>query len=213
MCKFKDIVSYCLFLILLNSCNGQSNIDTCKLSYKNARNNLNNYYKNTDQSLILKALQEVNQSLQCQDTRHKAIDLKISLLAILKMYKNGYQFIDSLNENDFSAKYKKTMNHNYFLALEYEEKSDTANRNKLLNETVANIQNYIRQENMPQGKLDEEAYYDLFFVKKKVMSLEKINAEIDLLKKQYPRDEEFFDALKSSMDEETKVVNPFEPPQ
>jgi len=91
------------------------------------------------------------------------------------------------------------MNYNYFLALEYESKADTANRNKYFNEIIAHIQNYIQQENISKDKLNEEAYYDLFSVKAKVLSKEKISSEIDLLKEQYPKEKDFFDVLKETL--------------
>ena len=157
-------------IILLGSCNAQSKqLKDCQLSYKNAKADFSTYYKINEKLLLNKSLNNVEQALKCKETRYKAIDLKISLLILLKKYRNGYKFIDSLSEKDFKKGYKKKMNYNYFLALEYESKADTANRNKYFNEIIAHIQNYIQQENISKDKLNEEAYYDLFSVKAKVL--------------------------------------------
>ena len=139
------------------------------MDYYIIRNGISTYYKINEKLLLNKSLNNVEQALKCKETRYKAIDLKISLLILLKKYRNGYKFIDSLSEKDFKKGYKKKMNYNYFLALEYESKADTANRNKYFNEIIAHIQNYIQQENISKDKLNEEAYYDLFSVKAKVL--------------------------------------------
>lgn len=209
MYMFNKILRSSFFLILLNSCLGQSaNVDKCKTSYKKARENFNSYYKNNDQSLIQEALPNAEQAIQCEQTKYAAIDLKISLLILLKKYKNGHEFIDSLSENDFKVKYKKKMYYNYFIAMEYESNADTVNRDKFLNEIVNSIQNYILAENMPKDKLDEEAYYTLYTIKKRLSSLTQLNNEIDLLKQKYPYEKDFFDALKETLNGEEKSANP-----
>ena len=181
-------------------------ITSCTSNFKIASNNYADYFKKKDSSLLKQALFHIEKSLNCQQTRRGAIDLKISLLSLLKEYKRGYEFIDSLNDNDFTAKYKKGMDYNYFLALEYEAKSDTANRNKLLNETVTNIQNYIRQKDISKENFPEEAYYDFYFIKKRFMNFGEINAELNFLKKEYPQEKEFFDGL-GTVNEQKNEVN------
>src|SRR5580658_3903766 len=115
-----------LFIYSFSSCRGQSNNkDSCIAHLKNARRNINSYYKNSEQALLFVALKEVEQSTQCTETRYGAIELKLSLLLILKKYKEGYIYTDSLSESDFKYKYKRQMWHNYFLALNYESNFDT----------------------------------------------------------------------------------------
>jgi hypothetical protein len=200
-------IKFSIFLLLLNSCSGPSDTNNCVTNYKLARNNYADYFKNKDSSLLKQALSDIEKSFECQKTKRGAIDLKIALLSMLKEYKKDYEFIDSLNENDFSKKYKKNMNYNLFRALDYKERGDTINHNKLLNETIENIHNYIQQESMPQGEVDEEAYLDLFVMKKQLEKPEKIKAEINLLKKEYPQEGEFFDGLEGSLFEEPNEVN------
>lgn len=193
-------------LFTLNSCNGQAkDKDDCVLHLKNARKSFNSYYQNNEDSALISALNEVEKSMQCIETRRGAVELKLSLLMLLKKYPEGYKYIDSLTENDFKLSYKKTLAYNYFLASEYESKGDTVMRNKLLNETVSNIQKYIQGENMPDHKINEEAYYDLFLIKSKILTQEQMNVEIALLKRKYPKNKDFFDALEDSFNESPKV--------
>lgn len=210
--KLKTILTGFVIIVFLNQCNGQSKeLKDCKLSYKNARTNFNAYYKKNEHSLLQKSLSDVEQAMKCKETRHQAIDLKISLLILLEKYKSGYEFIDSLSENDFRASYKKKMNYYYFYALDYESKGDTLSRNQFFNEIIIDIQDYIERDSMPYDNLKQEAYYDLFTVKRKVINVQQINAEIDLLKKKYPKEKDFFDSLKESLIEEPKVVSPLPP--
>ncbi len=194
-------ISFILFN-LFNSCNGQvKSLEDCRSHYKNALTGLNAYYKNNKTSLLQESLTNIQESLKCPETRYKSIDLKISLLILLKRYQSGYEFIDSLSENDFNAKFKKKMNHDYFHALDYESKSDTASRNRLFNEIVADIQRYIQNENMGKDTLNEEAYILLFSFKKTLVGLKKVDAEIDSLKGKYPLKKDYLDDLKNAIRE------------
>jgi hypothetical protein len=135
----KKTTIFCFFFTLF-SCNSQSTkTDNCKLQFKAAKDSLNAYYRGNEESLLQSALENVERSIRCDEIRDKSIELKISLLILLKKYKIGYMFIDSLRRDDFKASYKKKMNYNYFLVLEHESKGDTTNRDKLLNEIISDI--------------------------------------------------------------------------
>ncbi|MBS1948277.1 MAG: hypothetical protein JST47_10965 [Bacteroidetes bacterium] len=186
-------------IVYFDSCNGQSqNSDTCITHLKNARRNLNAYYKSNDQSSLAIAMNEVEQSMQCDKTKRGAIELKLSLLILLNQYQHGYQYVDSLGETDFKLKYKKGMWQNFFLALECESKFDTVGRNKYYNNIIPIVENYIQSENKQKGQIDEEPYYDLFFIKAKVSDPKQIDFELDSLKQKYPSEGDFFEGLKST---------------
>lgn len=204
------IVAFSFILLnLFNSCDGQvKNLEDCRLHYKNALTELNAYYKNNKTSLLQESLANIQESLKCPETRYKSIELKISLLILLKRYQSGYEFIDSLSDNDFNAKFKKKMNHDYFRALEYESKSDTANSSRLLNGIVADIQNYIQNENTPKDSLDLDAYLALFLIKKKVSNMKQIETEIDLLKEKYPNEKDDLEGIKNTIFEKTQFSSP-----
>jgi hypothetical protein len=209
MSKFNTALAGLSLILCFTSCNGQSKQSAdCIASYKKAKTALNTYYGNNEQSLLQESLNNVEQAIRCEETKFKAIDLKISLLMLLKKYKTGYQFIDSLSEKDFSTGYKKKMNYNFFLAMEYESKKDTFNRNLVLNVVILDIQNYIQNEKMPVGKLDDQVYYDLYTIKSKILDQSKLSTEIDSLKKIYPGQEAFFESLKESFNDESKKSIP-----
>lgn len=115
---------YGLFFVAFANCIGHSKRDSCKISYKTARAVLNSYYHSNDQTELLTALEDVNRSMQCPETRAASIELKISLLSLLKRFREGYQFVDSLSGSDFEKSYKKKTYSNFFTALEYESMLD-----------------------------------------------------------------------------------------
>jgi hypothetical protein len=159
----KTLLFYCLYVIV-NGCNGQSkDLENCKLHYRKATANIDIYYQNKDTSLLKNALGDVEQSLECPETKKASIEIKIGILSLLKEYGNAYRYIDSLKDSDFKLKYKKMMDYNYFLALDRESKSDTIGRNRFIDSAKSLIQNYINKE----SKFDEEAYYDLFYISSK----------------------------------------------
>jgi len=196
-----------VLLVFFCNCKGDSQrIDSCESAYKNARINYNQYFRNNQEQLLNNALLAIDQAMQCEKLRLKAVDLKVSLLILLKNYERGYKFIDSLNENDFNKKYKKSMDYNYFLALSYESKGDTVSRNRFLSKIVNDIGNYIRQEESRFGKIDEETYYDLFIVKSRFTTKSQIKFEIDSLKSIHPTEKEFLDAVESTVNHDSSVV-------
>jgi len=167
----RKIIFYCLVIIFFSNCKREyNNSDYSESAYKNAEKNLDKYYQTKDESYLQLALNNVEQSLQSSQTRHEAIALKIDLLSQSKNYTWGYKFVDSLNASDFKIKYKKEMWHYYFHALESQCMDDTTNRNIYLIKIISGIQNYVRQENIPDKKKDEEAYQDLVFSKISVLN-------------------------------------------
>lgn len=192
-------------IYFFSSCNGQNkNTDSCNLYQKKARSKLNSYYKNNDKSLLKEALKEAEKSLSCSKNVG-TIELKLSLLALLQDYKSGYEYIETLTDRDFKYKYRKDMNYYYFLSMDYSSKGDTLNRNKFLNKTVESIQNYLDNDATLNNKLNEEAYYDLFSIKKIFMDKQKIDIEIDKLEKKNPNND-FFKVLRSSIGEDHRTI-------
>ncbi len=193
---YKSIISVHI-IFCISSCNGQSTIGDCKTGAKNAKSNLNGYYENYDPALLNKALYYIEQSMPCKETRLQAVELKMSVLILLKEYKAGYEFIDSLQQSDFSKEYKKKMNLNIFKALEYEANADTVNAYKFYTEAINDLSLYIEKTNNDK-QIDKDAYYDLYFLKSKVLSHGQMEDELEKLAEKYPSYKEFFTVLKSS---------------
>ena len=191
---------YILF-VFLNSCNAQSNVNNCTSAFKIAKNNYSDYFRSKDTVELIKGLANVEKALSCDVTRHAAIDLKISLLSLLKEYRRGYEFIDSLKEDGFLMKYKKNMNYNFFRAMNYKEANDSTNYSIFINRALRDVKSYIKNENNnTSGKFDEDAYYDLIFIKSQMERLEEVSHEIDSLKTKYPSEADFLEAIKSTLE-------------
>ncbi len=194
-----------IFANLASSCNGQnSNTIQCKVDFKNAKKAFNSFYKERNEELLSEALKEVELSQSCPETRKASIELKVSILSLQKNYDKAFKFVESLDVNDFAKSYKKEMESNLLKALDYESKSDLKNKSLYLKKAIVVIESYINQ----QKTTDQEAYYDLFFIKSKMLSKNELDSNILLLEKQYPVDKDFFEALKESFNEQPKEIHP-----
>lgn len=192
-----------LVLTILSSCNGQNTNNNCKTSYIEAKKKFNKFYTDNNNNWLTDALKDVQKSLNCPETRSASIELKISALSLLKKYDIAYQFVDSLKEKDFSKPYKKKMQYDFLKALSYESKSKIVDRDIYYNKAISEIQAFVNT----QKTIDQEAYYDLFLVKSKILDSEQISDEINNLKIKYPADKDFFESLKKSFNEGTKQIN------
>jgi len=189
------LVTFCFFY----SCKGQSaDVDSCKLNIKIARKNINDFYQNNDKLLLTHAMNSVNKSIQCKETRLGGIEIKLSIYMLLKDYKTGQMFVDSLSETDFKYKYKRFFWSNYFAASDAEFNSDTLDRDKYYSEIIKNVESYINTEDEVKGTFDKEAYYDLFYIKQKVVSQKEVYEQIDKLENKYPSEKIFLESLKST---------------
>jgi hypothetical protein len=186
--------------LLLAECNGQSTQSSdCKLAYSRASKSLNDFYRNKDQTQLTVSLAEVDSALPCQETNVKAVDLKITLLFLLKRYKEGYEFVKGLDSATFYKPYQKMMKENWFLGHVYEEKGDTVARDSLYRKIVGGVENYIESENETKKPFDEVAYGDLLLVQGQFERSKAID-EIDRLEKKFPAEKDFFDGVREMLD-------------
>jgi hypothetical protein len=189
---------------LVSSCNGQSlNVEQCKEHFKNSKKAFNTFYTEQNQNLLSEALKEVELSQNCPETRLASIELKISILSAKKDYQAAYKFVESIDKNDFAKPYRKDMQSNLFKALDCESKSDLINRNLYLKKATTEIESFINEQKIT----DQEAYYDLFLIKSKLLSKNELDADITLLEKKYPADKIFFELLKESFKDEGKQIS------
>ncbi len=194
MIKINQIVIFSFFLLLFCSCNGQVNTnDTCKRKFKEARDLA--YSNSTRQSALDSAMNLANECMQCDSIRKAVVDFKITLLTSMKKYVEGISFINSLNENDFTYRYKQKLKSKSLQALDYNYKRDTIKQNLVYKEITNDLEQYIMKENI-SGKEFKEIYTDLFAVKKNYLDANQINKDVENLKKLYPDKETFFDFFK-----------------
>ena len=143
-----------------------------------------------DSALIL-----LNHSIQCDSIKTAVIDLKVSLLITLGKFKSGSEFVDSLTETDFVFPYKKQLYHDNFIALNYQADKDTSKRNLIYQQMVSNLTRYINENKSNPNEL-EDAFLDLYTIKRIFVDSLTINREIDSLKNIYPNNKNLFDFLK-----------------
>jgi len=163
---------------------------------------MNEYYKDSSSTTPLRqSLNEVENAIKCTKTRGPSIDLKISLLLLLKRYADGFKFVDSLEEDDFNPRYKKKVMAENFRALDFEQRHDTVSRNRLFKEIITNIRNYIQGDNGGKDTLNEEAYLYLYTFKEKLFGPNKTDAEIDSLQFQFPQKKDYLKLIKNAIKE------------
>lgn len=191
------ILTCCIFVVFANNSKAQ-NVDSCKVHFKRSRLAQSTYYKTNNPDALKKALAEVEQAMECPLTRKAAVTQKIGLLFLLKEYKTGYTFINTLDEAAFWHPYEKDMEYNYFRGMEYETKGDIRNRDKYLIKAKEAIQKYIDKESATSNKLDAAAYSGLLFIMKAMGDKNGMELEINTLKKNYPNDAIYIEGLEDS---------------
>ncbi len=153
-------------------------------------------YKNPANTFALdSALIIVNNCMQCDSIKREVVDLKIRLLITLGKLNEGSEFVNSMQASEFMYPYKKKLNQNNFIALNFAFIKDTISRDKIFREMTTDLEQYINN-NSPNSKEFQEAYLDLFTLKGNFTDSMEINREIDSLKIKYPSDATFFDFLK-----------------
>lgn len=200
----KKILFLLSFTYMINSCNGQkTDVAECKKHFISAKKAFDTYYTNQNSKLLNEALREVDLSSECSETRLASVELKISILSTKKDYVKAYKYIESLDDNDFTRVYSKEMQYNYFKALDFQSKSDLKNYMIYLKKAEKTIEDFIKNQNT----INQEAYYDLFLIKSKILNKEDFNSYIDGLIKTTPSGRQLFELLRESFSEQTKQIN------
>jgi hypothetical protein len=174
MVYFKKNLLYCFVLfssISLNACSVNAE-KKCNLFLKNANDNLYQFYTSNDTLSLLRAKNYVD-SIDCNSFKYKVFNIKITLFALLNEYSAGIEYIKTLNTADFNKEYQKNMYLKSFEAMLCEVQGDTAKRNKLYMEIIAEIQFYIDKT------AKQETLVDLFAIKSKIETKAEILEEIE----------------------------------
>jgi len=161
------------------------------ICYDNFKKATDLAYRNPSNPAALdSALIIVNRCMKCDSIKTAVVDLKIRLLIALGKFKEGSKFIDSLQASDFTYPYKKKLNHDNFIALNFASYKDTINHDKVFREMAAGLGSYINNNNL-KSKEFQEAFIDL----NSIDSAES-NRQIDSLKIKYPGEAKFLDFFK-----------------
>lgn len=166
------------------------------ICYENLKKATDLAYKNPDNKKSLdSALIIVNRCMKCDSIKKTAVDLKIRLLITLGKYKEGADFIDSLQVSDFTYPYKKTLNYDNFIALNFASNKDTINRDKVYKKMAAYLESYITDNNL-KSKEFQEAFIELNRLSEKFVDTTTLNQRLGSLKTKYPNEEKFLDFFK-----------------
>ncbi|MCP1995512.1 hypothetical protein [Flavobacterium sp. HSC-61S13] len=201
--KRKGICILLFITFLLNvKCKGQETEEKlCKESFSNAVKKINSSYllEESREGNLLEALEYLEISIKCLDRRIQSVDLKIEILLGLGKYKELFLFVNSLEEKDFKMTYTKEMYLN--LAQGFLCHNDVNCREKYFSKSLEAIEKYQEQENV----FKEEVFYDLFFIKSKVLSKEEFLKQGAIYMKKYPQHKEFFEILGNSFFEDEQT--------
>lgn len=187
-----------LTILSATSCSGQkeqgSNKD-CETLYKQAKYKLNEYYLSNQDSSLYLALNYTDKALPlCPESKGRLTNLKITLLMLLHEYNTGYEFVSTLNVDDFAKSYKRNLYLETFKALSLEVKGDTLGRDSCFNALEKEIEIHVSKH-----PLDKDAIADLFFTKAKYIDTEIVIKEIGLLQEKNKEENEFFEGLKETV--------------
>jgi len=187
-----------LTVLSVTSCTGpkgKSSDKDCETQYVQAKDKLNEYYLSNEDSSLYLALNYTDKALPlCPEFKGRLTNLKITLLMLLHEYNTGYEFVSTLNVNDFAKSYKRSLYLETFKALFLEVQRDTLGRDSCFNELEKEIEVYISKH-----PLDKDAIADLFFTKAKHTDIEIVIKEIELLQKKNKEENEFFEGLKETL--------------
>ena len=196
--KSISIIVFLVFIPLITGCNGKTktrNTENCTTFFNQANCKLNEYYLTHNDSCLYLSLNYIEKALSlCTEHKASLFNLKITLLMLLHKYEEGYEFVDSVNNNNFAKPYKKNLYLKTFKALAFEVKGDTLKRDRCFNEVESEIKYYLSKH-----QSDKEAISDLFFIKAKHTNIGIVIKEIELLQDKNKENIEFFESLKETI--------------
>lgn len=184
---------YLFFLLcpLLQACNGQEGQAACKQNYSRAIKLINaNNPRKLDSALFF-----VNQSLGCIDRKSASVELKATILYAMQRYQEGLKFVDSMSANDFYYPYRKQLLRDNFRSMII----DSMSREVLLKAMDDKLTTYLKTHKIENTE-EQDAFIDLFEIKKRYKNSSAINKEIDSLIKVQPVKRDFFEKLRITED-------------
>lgn len=196
--KSSHIIVFSVFALLITGCNGQTktnSIKDCEFLYKQANSKLNEYHLTNNDSCLDLSLKYTEEALSiCSEYIVRLSDLKITLLMLLRKYKEGYEFVNLMNDNDFDKPYKKSMYLKTFNAFYFESQGNTLRRDSCFKDIEIEIKTYLSK-----NPSDNDATADLFFTKAKHTDIEIVIKEIEFLQEKDQENVDFLEGLKGTI--------------
>jgi len=110
-------------------------------------------------------------------------------------YYEGMKFVDSMNVKDFYYPYRKQLLSDNFRSMII----DSTSRDILLKTMDSNLTAYLATHKIVKAE-EQDAFIDLFEIKKRYRNALDINKEIDSLIKVQPGKRDFFEMLRVTED-------------
>ena len=162
----KKLGSCILIILILSKCSAQSiSIKECNASYRNASKMIVMYSNSYNKDYLKFAINSLDTSQVCESTKAKSIKLKISIYFLLKDYKSGELFLNSLSEETFDRPYKKKMYRDIFKASQLQTLGDTVESRIIYSNLDKYMQTYLK--NSITGEIDKDACYAWVLIKAK----------------------------------------------
>lgn len=187
---FFKLMMFSFVYILFHSCKGQSHKTECREYFLKASRIINTNISDKMDS----ALFYINRSIECDTSKIASVELKIYILFALEKYEEGIQFVDSLTVDNFSYEYKKKIFRDNFYLMTIDSSSQLIH----LKHMDSSLTAYINIRSLSKTE-EEQAFLDLFSIKRRYMSPKSISAEIDSLIISRPQKQKLFEMLRSAL--------------
>ncbi|WP_129713928.1 hypothetical protein [Pedobacter sp. SYP-B3415] len=175
----------------------------CKIHLSNAKRYVSQFYNSNSTSALNRAVAELDSFLLCSPETATSANLRITALTLLEDYRSGQKYIETLNGELLHPRYKKQMIYNYFRAKEHRHNSRVDSSEYFLKKAISAVDDYLKT-----NPTDEEAYLDMFTLKREIYPKQLINDEIDVLRHKYPKRQVFFDGIREALWPKEKSARP-----
>jgi hypothetical protein len=193
--KYKLLVaSFALGQFLFYSCRLPHDREIiCEQNFKMASDLA--YSNPTNKASLDSSLTLVNRCMQCDSIKTAVVEFKIHLLITLGKFKEGFDFLNSLEVSDFIYPYKRKFNKDNFIALNFASTKDTISRDMTYRNMVTDLERYI-SSNTLKSKEFQEAFTDLNALTENLNNSSVSKRQIDFQKLKYPGEAKFLDFFK-----------------
>lgn len=165
---------FLLLLMLIIACREDSNSRGYSL-YSQGVKHLNRFYETRDSSELLLAKKNVEKADRIDPQgRNSRFACRLSILSLLKKYKDGIVLVSSVDSSMFVLPYQKNLYLKTFRALQAKVEQDTLNERKYLEEIIVEIELYMKN-----NTISLETLSDLYYTKLRLVGKNKVIAELE----------------------------------
>jgi len=191
-----------IFISMLESCSAQTDrVEDCEENYAKGRDFINKYAESYNKEYLYTALSLFDSSFLCKSTRFQSINSKIITYNLLRNYKEGSEYINSLQSEEFKKPYEKKINKELFDGYFLQSSGDSIGARTIFMQIASDLKTFLI--NKKSGDLEKDVLSTLIFIESKYFSVSQLKDELEELKGKFPNDKEFIDSLE-------KVITPIE---